>query len=47
MKGKEKTKEQLIDELAKLHRQISELQKLNIKHQQIEEKHFVFCHLYD
>lgn len=37
MKGKEKTKEQLIDELAKLHQQISELQKLNIKHQQIEE----------
>ena len=37
MKGKEKTKEQLIDELAKLHQQISELQKLNIKYQQIEE----------
>ncbi|HDP37388.1 MAG TPA: PAS domain S-box protein [Candidatus Atribacteria bacterium] len=37
MKGKEKTEEQLIDELAKLHQQISELQKLNIKHQQIEE----------
>ncbi|MBU1428606.1 PAS domain S-box protein [bacterium] len=37
MKGKEKTKEQLIEELAKLHQQISELQKLNIKHQQIEE----------
>lgn len=37
MKGKEKTKEQLIYELAKVHQQISELQKLNIKHQQIEE----------
>ena len=37
MKGKEKTKEQLMDELGKLHQQISELQKLNIKHQQIEE----------
>jgi PAS domain-containing protein len=36
MKGKEKTKEQLIDELAKLHQQISELQKSEIKHQQIE-----------
>lgn len=37
MKGKEKTKEQLIDELVKLHRQITELQKSEIKHQQIEK----------
>ena len=37
MKSKEKTKEQLIDELVKLRQQITELKKLNIKHQQIEE----------
>lgn len=37
MKYKEKTKEQLMDELVKLHRQIAELEKLKIKHQQIEE----------
>lgn len=37
MKGKEKTKEQLMDELVKLHRQIAELEKLKIKHQQMEE----------
>ncbi|MEE8180176.1 MAG: sensor domain-containing diguanylate cyclase [bacterium] len=37
MKGKEKTKEQLIDELARLHQKISELQKSEIKQQQIEE----------
>jgi len=37
MKGKEKTKEKLIDELAKLRQQITELQKSEIKHQQIEE----------
>jgi len=37
MKGKEKTKEKLMDELMELHQQITELQKLNIKHQQIEE----------
>ena len=37
MKGKEKTKEQLIDELVKLRRQIVELEKLETKHQQIEK----------
>lgn len=37
MKGKEKTKEQLIDELAILRQQITELQKSEIKHRQIEE----------
>ncbi len=37
MKGKEKTKEQLMDELARLRHQITELQKSEIKHQQIEE----------
>ena len=37
MKGKEKTKEQLMDELVKLSQQITELQKSEIKHQQIEE----------
>jgi diguanylate cyclase (GGDEF)-like protein/PAS domain S-box-containing protein len=37
MKDKEKTKEQLIDELAKLRQKITELQKSEIKHQQIEE----------
>jgi len=37
MKGKEKTKEQLKDELVKLRQQITELQKSEIKHQQIEE----------
>jgi PAS domain S-box-containing protein len=37
MKDKEKTKEKLIDELAKLHQQISELQKSETKYQQIEE----------
>ena len=37
MKGKEKTKEQLMDELVKLRRQITELQKLEIKHQQTED----------
>jgi len=37
MKSKEKTKEQLIDKLAKLPQQITELKKLNIKYQQIEE----------
>lgn len=37
MKGKEKTKEQLMDELVKLHRQIDELEKSKIKHQQMEE----------
>jgi PAS domain S-box-containing protein len=37
MKGKEKTKEQLMDELVKLHRQITELQKSETKHQQIEK----------
>ncbi len=37
MKDKEKTKEQLIDELVKLPQQITELKKLNIKYQQIEE----------
>jgi len=37
MKAKEKTKEQLIDELVKLRRQITELEKSKIKHQLIEE----------
>lgn len=37
MKYKEKTKEQLMDELAKLHQQITELQKSETKHQQIEK----------
>ena len=37
MKGKEKTKEQLMDELVKLRRQITDLQKLGIKHQQTED----------
>ena len=37
MKSKEKTKEQPIDELAKLRQQVTELQKSEIKHQQIEE----------
>jgi len=37
MKGKEKTKEQLQNELVKLHQQITELQKSEIKHQQIEK----------
>jgi len=37
MKGKEKTKEQLMDELVKLRQQIVELEKLEIKHQQVEE----------
>ena len=37
MKDKEKTKEQLQNELTELRQQITELQKLNIKHQQIEE----------
>lgn len=37
MKGKEKTKEQLMDELAKLRQQITELQKSEIKHRQTEE----------
>jgi len=37
MKGKEKTKEQLIDELVKLRQQITELQKSETKYRQIEE----------
>ena len=37
MKDKEKTKEQLLDELLKLRQQITELQKLEIKDQQVEE----------
>ncbi|PKP55692.1 hypothetical protein CVT91_15000, partial [Candidatus Atribacteria bacterium HGW-Atribacteria-1] len=37
MKGKEKTKEQLMDELARLRQQVTELQKSEIKHQQTEE----------
>jgi len=37
MKSKEKTKEQVTDELVKLRQQITELKKLNIKYQQIEE----------
>jgi PAS domain-containing protein len=37
MKGKEKTKEQLQNELAELRRQITELQKAEIKRRQVEE----------
>jgi diguanylate cyclase (GGDEF)-like protein/PAS domain S-box-containing protein len=37
MEEKEKTKEQLIDELMKLQRQITELEKSEIRHQQIEK----------
>jgi len=37
MKDKERTKEQLIGELVKLRPQITELKKMEIKHQQIEE----------
>ena len=37
MEEKEKTKEQLIEELMKLQRQITELEKSEIRHQQIEE----------
>ena len=37
MEEKEKTKEQLIDELMKLHWQIAELEKSEISHQQIEK----------
>jgi PAS domain S-box-containing protein len=37
MEEKEKTKEQLIDELMKLYRQITELEKSEIRHQQIEK----------
>jgi len=37
MKGKEKTKEQLQNELMELRQQIIELQKSEIKHQQVEE----------
>jgi len=37
MKGKEKTKEQLQNELTELRQQITELQKLEIKHRQIEK----------
>jgi len=37
MKGKEKTKKQLMDELVKLRQQIIELQKSEIKHRQVEE----------
>jgi PAS domain S-box-containing protein len=37
MRGKEKNKEQLMDELAKLRQQITELQKSETKHKQIEE----------
>ncbi len=37
MEEKEKTKEQLIDELMKLRQQITELQKSEVKRQQIEE----------
>jgi len=37
MEGREKTKEQLMDELVKLRQQITELQKSEIKHQHIEE----------
>ncbi len=37
MKDKERTKEQLQNELTKLRQQITELKKLNIKYQQIEE----------
>jgi len=37
MKGKEKTKEQLQNELRELRQQITELQKSEIKHRQVEE----------
>jgi PAS domain S-box-containing protein len=37
MKDNKKTKEQLMDELVKLHQQITELEKSETKHQQIEE----------
>ena len=37
MKGKEKTKEQLQNELMELRQQITELQKSEIKHRQVEE----------
>ena len=37
MKGKEKTKEQMQNELTELRQQITELQKSEIKHQQVEE----------
>ena len=37
MEDKEKTKEQLMDELVKLRQQITELQKLEIKYQQVEK----------
>jgi len=37
MKGKEKTKEQLMDELVKLRQQVTELQKSETKYRQIEE----------
>jgi len=37
MKGQEKTKKQLMDELVKLRQQIIELQKSEIKHRQVEE----------
>jgi len=37
MKGEEKTKEQLMDELVKLRQKITDLQKLEIKHQQTED----------
>jgi len=37
MENKEKTKEQLMDELVKLRRQITDLQKSEIKHKQIEK----------
>jgi diguanylate cyclase (GGDEF)-like protein/PAS domain S-box-containing protein len=52
MEEKEKTKEQLIDELMKLHRQITELEKSEIRHQQIgkastdnEEKYRILAEL--
>ena len=37
MKSKEKTKEQLMDELVKLSQQVTELQKSEVKHRQVEE----------
>ena len=37
MEEKEKTKEQLLNELTKLRQQIAELQESEIKHQQIED----------
>jgi len=37
MKDTKKTKEQLMDELVKLRQQITELQKSEIKHRQVEE----------